>query len=351
VSGAAYIVGIAETTPDPCREDVNTTELVWEAVSAALDDAGIALADVGGAITASQDFWEGRTISSMAVNEVCGATFKSESKIAADGALALLYASARIETGLDRLLLVVAHCMESQADPHAVELAAFDPYVQRELDPDETVVAGLQARLLDYPVALRARVVEAARRRSPWLDPLPEGAVAASPLTASPLHELERAPLMDAACALVLCDAETAARLGRPAVRVAGGGTATGRYWVDRDLTRAAELRSALDGALHHAGWDDAPEHIELSATFAHQAILFGRELGLGSDGAVVDALEQGQLAPTGGALAGRPGVVAGLSAAAACARALREPGGRALAHGTTGLLAQSHHFVCLESA
>jgi hypothetical protein len=55
----------------------------------------------------------------MAVNEVCGATFKSESKIAADGALALLYASVRIETSLDRLMLVVAHCKESQADPHA----------------------------------------------------------------------------------------------------------------------------------------------------------------------------------------------------------------------------------------
>ena len=351
MSGAAHIIGIAETTPEPRRDDANTTELAWEAVSAALEDAGIALADVDGAITASQDFWEGRTISSMAVNEVCGATFKSESKIAADGALALLYASARIETGLDRLMLVVAHCKESQADPHAVELAAFDPYVQRELDPDETVVAGLQARLLDYPVALRARVVEAARRRSPWLGPLAEGAVAASPLSASPLHELERAPLMDAACALVLCDAETAARLGRPAVRVAGGGTSTGRYWVDRDLTRAEELRDALAGALEHAGWDDAPEHVELSATFAHQAILFGRELGLGSDAAAVDALEHGLLAPTGGALAGRPGVVAGLSAAAGCARALRESGGRALAHGTTGLLAQSHHFVCLESA
>ena len=86
MSGAAHIVGIAETTPGACRDDVNTTELVWEAVSAALEDAGIVLADVGGAITASQDFWEGRTISSMAVNEVCGATFKSESKIAADGA-------------------------------------------------------------------------------------------------------------------------------------------------------------------------------------------------------------------------------------------------------------------------
>lgn len=350
VASDAYVVGIGETPHAPRRDDVNTTELAWEAVSAALADAGVELNDVSGAVTASQDFWEGRTISSMAVNEIAGATFKPESKVAADGALALVYAAARIMTGPDTLLLVVAHCKESQADAHAVEWAAFDPFVQRDLDPDETIAAALQARLLGYPAELRARVVEAARRRSPWLEPLAEGAVAASPETASPLRELERAPLMDGACALVLCDAATAARLGRPAVRVAGAGTSTGRYWSDRDLTAAPDLREALSAALGQAGWGDAPERIELTATYAHQALLFGRELGLGAEEDVVSALERGGLAPTGGALAGRPGVVAGLSNAAACARHLREAGGRALAHGTTGLLAQSHHVVCLEA-
>ena len=54
----------------PRRDDVTTTELAWEAVSAALADAGVALDDIDNAVTASQDFWEGRTISSMAVNEI-----------------------------------------------------------------------------------------------------------------------------------------------------------------------------------------------------------------------------------------------------------------------------------------
>jgi hypothetical protein len=54
---------------------------------------------------------------------------------------------------------------------------------------------------------------------------------------------------------------------------------------------------------------------------------------------------------PPGGWLGGAPGVVAGLSAVAACVRALRERPGRALAHGATGILGQSHHVVCLEAA
>jgi acetyl-CoA C-acetyltransferase len=154
---------------------------------------------------------------------------------------------------------------------------------------------------------------------------------------------------MDGACALVLCNEETAKRLGKAAVRVAGAGTSTDAYWSDRDLAAAPTLTTALASALENAGWDDAPDRFELCAPFAHQALLWARELGVGEGAA---AFESGRLSPSGGWLAGRPGVVAGLSAAIACARELRGSGsGRALAHGTTGLLGQSHHVVCLEAA
>ena len=58
----AFIVGLGETPHAARRDDVNTTEIAYEAVKAALQDAGVALAEIGSAITASQDFWEGRTI-------------------------------------------------------------------------------------------------------------------------------------------------------------------------------------------------------------------------------------------------------------------------------------------------
>ena len=119
------MVGVGETAHAPRRDDANTTELAWEAVRAALADAGVELGELTGVISASQDFWEGRTISSMAVNEIAGATFKAESKVAADGALAVGYAAARIATGLDSLMIVVAHCKESQARAQEVENAAF----------------------------------------------------------------------------------------------------------------------------------------------------------------------------------------------------------------------------------
>ena len=346
----ATIIGVGETRHTPRRDDVTTTELAWEAVAAALDDAGVALDDIDNAVTASQDFWEGRTISSMAVNEVVAGYLRPESKVAADGAQAVMYAWARIAGGTYRLGLVLAHCKESAADPHAVELAAMDPYYLRDLDVVEVVAAGLQAGLLGYPAELRAAAVEAATGRSPWRDPVDAAAVLASPEIASPLRALERAPLLDGACALVVADDATAAELGRGGVRIAGCGTATDAYWTDRDLASAPALAGARDAALAAAGWDALPEIVEVTAPYAHQALLWGERMGLG-DAARVVAHLAGAGSPRGGWLGGTPGVVAGLSAVAGCALALRERPGRAVAHGATGILGQSHHVVCLEAA
>jgi len=353
-----YVVGLGHAATAPARDDVNTTELAWEAVSAALADAGIALRDVGGAVTASQDFWEGRTISSMAVNEIAGGTLRSESKVAADGALALFYATTRIEDGDQSLNLVVAHSKESQADAHGVEMAAFDPYYQRALDPDETVAAALQADQLyargEYGPGDAARLVAAARGRSRTLDSIGAEDVLASAPTADPLRELDRAPYMDAATCLVVCDGATAAKLGRPAVRVVAGASRTGAYWTDRDLTAAPELAQAVDEALELAGWErDSLDHIEISAPFAHQSLLLAAELGLGRGEELVVRFEGADgdrptLNASGGWHAGSAGSVAGLAAAAAATERLRG-GGRALVHGSTGLCAQSHTVLLLE--
>jgi acetyl-CoA C-acetyltransferase len=354
-ASSAWIVGTGHARTAPARDDVNTTELAWEAVSAALADAGVELAQIEGAVTASQDFWEGRTISSMAVNEIAGGTLGSEAKVAADGVMAVLYAMARIEDGDQHLNLIVAHSKESQADPHSVELAGFDPYFERALDPDETIAAALQASLY-YARSGRgpedaARVVAAARARRKkgsdlggwayFLEAVSVADVLASRPTASPLRELDRAPRVDAATALVVCDDATAERLGRPAVRLVAGAARSGGWWTGRDLTRAPELSGAVGEALERAGWE-LPDRVELNAPYAHQQLILAEELGLGGP----EAFEDG-LTPTGGWLAGSAGTVAGLEAVARAARA----GGRALVHGTTGICGQSHAVVLLEGA
>ena len=358
-----WIVGCGEARPALSRDDVSITEFAWEAVEPALRDAGTSLPEIEGAVTASQDFWDGRTISSMSVNEIAGGTFRSEAKIASDACLALGYALARIEDADQHLNLVVAHAKESQADAHTIELAAFDPYFERALDPDETVIAAFQAQQLyargAHTPRHAARVVAAARARSSFLDALTADEVLASPATADPLHELDRARFVDACSALVICDGDTAARLGRPRVRLVAASSRTAAYWTQReDLTDATCAADAAADALALAGWQAADlDAIEINAPFAHQHLMVGAALGLG-DGDVLAARFEGEddgagptLNASGGWLGGTAGSVAGLHSVVATVQTLRESGGRALVHATSGLVGQSHHVILLEAA
>jgi hypothetical protein len=329
-----WIIGHGEAPTAVTRDDVSITELAWEAVQPALALAGTTLQQIEGAITASQDFWDGRTISSMSVNEVVGGTLGSEAKVASDACLALGYALARIEDGDQRLNIVLAHAKESQADAHTIELAAFDPYFERPLDPDETVVAAFQAQLLYAQGAFApehaARVVAAARARS--------------------------TVLVDAASALVISDGDTARRLQRTGVRLVATASRTGAYWNQRSNTlHDAELAhaAALD-ALAVAGWQASElDAIEINAPYAHQHLMVAQALGLGDGDELVARFEGDGDGPvlnaSGGWLAGSAGSVAGLHAVVAVVERLRASGGRALVHATTGLASQSHHVVLLE--
>ena len=179
-----WIIGFGEARTARARDDVSITELAWEAVAPALADAGTSVKELDGAVTASQDFWDGRTISSMSVNELVGGVYGSEAKVAADGCQALGYALARIEDDDQDLNVVLAHAEESQGEMHAIEAAAFDPYYERALEPDETlVVAAFQAQLLydesPFEPEHAARLVAAARARSEVLEPLSDGATGA----------------------------------------------------------------------------------------------------------------------------------------------------------------------------
>ncbi len=351
-----WIVGLGEARTAARRDDLALNELAWEAIAPALRDAGVTLSQITGAVTASQDFWDGRTISSMNVNELVGGATGSEAKVAADGTQALAYAAARIEDGDQHLNLVLAHAKESQGDVHSIELAAFDPFFERQLDPDECVLAAMQAQQLyatgRFTAEHAARVVSAFRARSQVLEPLGVEQVLASAATATPLRELDRAPLMDAAAALVVCDDLVADQLAAQRVRVVASSSRTSAYWSQRACIHdAPEAAAAATDALGLAGWSmDDLDVIELNAPYAHQYLILASALGLGDGEQLVERMESDpKLSPSGGWLAGSASGVAGLRSVVDAVARLRESGGRALVHATTGLCLQSHHVVLLE--
>lgn len=355
------IVGVGQSVHSRRRGDVSHGELALESISEALADAGVVLADIDNSVTASMDFWDGRTIASMAISEVVGSYLKSEARVCGDGIQALLYEWTRVAAGGFSLGLVVGHCKESEGRPHDIEAAAFEPYVQRRLEADGDVVAGLTAQRY-YATSAHgpedaARAVVAARHTAaghPKVAPLPdvdEQAVLSSPELSTPLRELDKAPLSDGSCAFVVASEEVARQLDCEPVWITGIASYSDEYWSDRDLAAVTALERSTAAARKMAGWGDEAAHlVEYSAQFGFQLLQFAQAIGA-SD------LDPARVNPSGGRLAGNPLVVAGLSRVAECVTQLRGRAGsrqitdarRALAHGISGLGAQSHAVAALE--
>ena len=59
------IVAVGQTKYHPNRADVNEEELAYEAIKQVLETTGLTLSDIDSAVSCSQDFWDGRTISAM----------------------------------------------------------------------------------------------------------------------------------------------------------------------------------------------------------------------------------------------------------------------------------------------
>jgi acetyl-CoA C-acetyltransferase len=329
------------------RRGVAPAEVVYEVVKGALADAEITMDDLHSIVTCSQDIYDGRTISSMGINEVVGGYLRSESKVAGDGLLALMYGAARIMSGAFDLTLVVAHCLESISDRHAVENGAFDPYVQRPLGVDGRVSAALQAAAFyasspfgpDDAAEVSARASEKAAANPFAFRKSPHTAadVAASAHVCGPLRELDGAPVTDGACALVLA---SPARAPEGSVWLRGLATRTDTFWTDRDLTSVAALESAARDASAMAGLGAADcDVVETATRWAHEQLMHLPALGLDP---------HADVNPSGGQLGGCPVSVVGLARAAEAVIRLRDGATHALVHAPSGIANQQHAVAYL---
>ena len=353
------IIGVGQTEYK-IHSDKSIPEMVYTAVKAALEDAGISIKDIDNVVSSSCDLWDGRTASGVAITEVVGAVMKTETRVSNDGMFAAAHAYMGILSGCYNISLVVAHCKLSEASHFEVSNWVFDPIYQQMLGIDYLSAAALQARwyMSKYGITERdcAEVVVKNRKNGMknkfvTAEQVTVDDVLNSEVVASPIKSLDIPPLVDGACALVLASDKI-----KNGVRITGFGYYQDAHYLgDRDLSESRALSMASERAFEQAGIKNPAKEIdvaEISEEFSYQEMLWCECIGFcerGKGNSFVNNTDV-LINPSGGILSGNPPFVAGLARLAeAYLQINAKKTGKALAHGVCGPAGQSHCVMILE--
>ncbi len=371
------ICAVAQTKYSPDRRDSHEGELAYEAIKQVLEETGLKLSDIDSAVTSSQDFWDGRTISSMNLQEYVGAHLSHEDKVAEDSINAVFCAMAQILSGHVGITLVSTHMKESQTEKALVENASFDPIFLRNLGLDNLSAGALQAKRYMYKYGItpeQCAKVAVKNRGNAKNNPnalesmdITVEDVFGSKMLSSPIRQLDTKPIADGACAIILANAKTAKKLTKKPVYIKGVSNCYETHYLgDRDLADCDALTKAAKKAYKMAGIKNPAREIdvaEISEEFTYQELLWMEGLGFCGRGEAGRMIDSGRtklggklpVNPSGGMLSGVPNGVAGADRVAECVHQLRGNAGNrqvkgaklALAHGMTGICGQ-HQCVMI---
>ena len=368
------LVGVGQTKHAACRPEVNYPELVYEAVALALADAGMEIDDIDNVITTSNDFWDGRTIASMATGDVSGGVGKNISCVEGDGTFGAFYGMTRILSGSYGTTLVTAYSKGSESISPLITNAAFDPIYMRCLGLDMVTACALQARryMKMYGISEEECALVSVKNHGNAIDnphahlpmEITVEDVMNSREVALPLKLYDISPVSDGACCIILASEERAKKITKKPVWVKGVSFCADAYLLgDRDLAECRALEKAAKAAYKMAGIHNPREEIDVAEiydAFTYQELLWTEGLGfcdrghggrLAAEGATA---KEGDIPvnPSGGLLSAHPVIAAGLIRMAEAVHQIRgDAGGRqvpgevrnALAHGVNGVCGQSH--------
>jgi acetyl-CoA C-acetyltransferase len=377
------IVGIGQTKIEASKERANYAELVYEAVKRALEDAGVGIDAIDNVVTTSNDFWDGRTISCMAVGGVSGGYDKNISGVEGDGTFGAFYAACRTLSGSYGTTLVTAHSKGSESRDIAplITNAAFDPVHARCLGLDMITACALQARkyMQRYGITEEeCAQVSVKNHGNALANPNAQRSmeitvedVMKSERIADPLKTLDISPISDGACCLILANEERARKFRTKPVWLKGVSFCADAFQLgDRDLSECKALEKAAAKAYRMAGIRDPRKEIdvaEICDAITYQELMWTEGLGFCKKGEGGKLVASGATAkggdipvnPSGGLMSGHPVIAAGMYRMIEAARQIRgEAGGMqvkgkvrtALAHGVNGLCGQSHCVWILAS-
>ncbi len=368
------IIGIGQTKQERRKDDDTFADMVYEATRKALDDAGLEIKDIDNVITVSNDFWDGRTISSMAIQDACGAYGKNVSTVEGDGTYGALYAAARILSGSYKNTLVVTHSKGSQSDVSSVTNGIFDPIYARPLGIDAIISSALQAKTYmdtfdvkeeDLALVSVKNHVNALKNPNAQIaKQITVKDVLASKQIAPPLKKYDISPITDGAAAIIIGDEETAKKAKTKPIYLKGVGTISDYYDLGmRDLSTSRALQEASKRAYDMAGISNPYKEIDIAEiydAFSYMELMWYEGLGFCENGKGKDLIRQGLTSvdghlpvnTSGGVLSAHAVITAGLIRMIEIVQQLRGDAGTqqldkkletGLAHGINGVCGQSH--------
>lgn len=307
----------------PVRRNVvdrSLEEMVFEASTGALRDAGLSIEDIDAVMLSTSDQVEGRIIESMVTNGPAGGVGRDVTTLASAGEHAFVYGYLRLRAQQGSRVLVVVWSKESESnDPAHADLISSEPFLLRPLGMRSLVAAGLQASAYAARHGVDEQAVEelrGARQQASARANEQLGEAAADGDTQLAAWPLTRADLprgCDVACAVVMASADAVTAEHVPAW-IDGVGWVTERYDLGgRDLTRFESLEAAARMALGERSAADA-DVVEVQEISTVGAFAAGEALGLAAPGQGSQAV--GSTSPTvnpsGGNLPANPGNAAG---------------------------------------
>ena len=367
------IVGVGQTRIERNKLGETFADMVFEVTQKALKDAGMTIDDIDNVVTTSNDFWDGRTISTMAVGDACGAGMgKNMSAVEGDGTFSTFYGMTRILSGTFDTTLVVSHVKGSESNNVHITNAIFDPIYMRPIGLDSINSAALQMRryMEKYGITEeQCAMVSVKNHRNALKNPnaqLPMEItiddVMDSKVISNPLKFYDCSPISDGAAAVILAGGDKAKKAKKP-VWVKGVSYAADAYFLgDRDLADADALDLAAARAYEMAEITDPTEEIDVAEVydaFSYMELMWYEGLGFCPIGGGGRLIEKGvteidgklPVNPSGGLLSGHPVTPGGMYRIIEAVLQVRGDAGdhqvpdvkTALAHGVNGACGQSH--------
>ena len=337
------IVGVGLTPASSHRTDVTYPELVYEAVSAALEHAGLQPGDIDAVAYGSMDPFDGVFAPERWNVEACagaGAAMRPLMKITTGGttggstALAGYY---HVASGLfDVVLAVASQRVGETLEAQLVLNTAVDPIYERWQGAGAITIAALQAvrhfwryGTTEEDLALISVKNYENARRNPnahLMRMLTVNDALNTRLVAWPLRLSDCCPSSDGAAAVIFASGERARAIADRPAWVAGAGQITDNYWMgDRTWYEHWDSLSILARRVYRQAKIGDPlaelDVAELYNAFSIQEIIEYEALGFADKGKGSELIRQGvttmagqlPVCPSGGVLCTNPIGASGL--------------------------------------